>query len=257
MSETREAFSMRTAAMIMFLGAAASPAAAQSIAERVAGAGDGTVRMSFAAREGVCGNGENITVRDRHDGEWQNDCREGPVLVALTVQDRRVVRVRARVGGRWREGTGATDLGTVSATEAASYLLRLAESGEPGGEDAIFPATIADSVTVWPGLLRIARNTSATEKARHAAIFWLGQAAGETITPALDSIASDADGDRSVREAAVFALSQRPADESVPALIRIARGNRDPEIRRTALFWLGQSKDPRALDLFEELLSGG
>jgi HEAT repeat protein len=57
-----------------------------------------------------------------------------------------------------------------------------------------------------------------------------------------------------VRKQAVFALSQRPSDEAVPALIRIARSNREPEIRRTALFWLGQSEDPRALGLFEEIL---
>jgi HEAT repeat protein len=52
----------------------------------------------------------------------------------------------------------------------------------------------------------------------------------------------------------VFALSQRPQSEGVPILIRLARTDRDPEIRRDALFWLGQSNDPRALDLFEELL---
>ena len=43
----------------------------------------------------------------------------------------------------------------------------------------------------------------------------------------------------------------------VRKMIRIARTNRDPNLRRTALFWLGQSKDPRALDLFEELLTDG
>jgi hypothetical protein len=41
----------------------------------------------------------------------------------------------------------------------------------------------------------------------------------------------------------------------VPALIAIARTNKDPEIRKKALFWLSQSRDPRALDLFEELLT--
>jgi hypothetical protein len=40
----------------------------------------------------------------------------------------------------------------------------------------------------------------------------------------------------------------------VPVLIRIARTNPHPELRRKALFWLGQSEDPRALSLFEELL---
>jgi len=58
-----------------------------------------------------------------------------------------------------------------------------------------------------------------------------------------------------VRESAAFALSQRPHDEGVPALIRIARENPDPELRKKAIFWLGQSDDPRALALFEELLT--
>ena len=31
---------------------------------------------------------------------------------------------------------------------------------------------------------------------------------------------------------------------------------RDPEVRRRAMFWLGQSGDPRALAFFEELLAG-
>jgi len=41
----------------------------------------------------------------------------------------------------------------------------------------------------------------------------------------------------------------------VPALIRIAKENKDPDLRRKAIFWLGQSDDPRALALFEELLT--
>ena len=247
---------MRAMTITLLLGTLASPAAAQSIARRVAAAPDGTVRMSFASREGVCGTGDNITIRDHDDSEWENDCEEGPVHVALTVDDHRVMDVKTRVGGRWRSSSRATDLGTVGAREAGEYLLALAESKHPAAEDAIFAATIADSFTAWPGLLRIARNESARDDARKGAIFWLGQAAGAAVTPALDSIATN-DGDREVKESAIFALSQRPAEEGVPALIRIARTNRDPDLRRTALFWLSQSKDPRALDLFEELLTDG
>ena len=65
---------------------------------------------------------------------------------------------------------------------------------------------------------------------------------------------SDGDEDREVRKHAVFALSQRPREEAVPELVRIARTHRDPEIRKTAMFWLGQSGDPRAIALFEEIL---
>jgi HEAT repeat protein len=52
----------------------------------------------------------------------------------------------------------------------------------------------------------------------------------------------------------VFALSQLPRDEGVPKLIDVARNNRNREVRRQAMFWLGQSNDPRALKFFEEVL---
>ena len=86
-------------------------------------------------------------------------------------------------------------------------------------------------------------------------MFWLGQAAGEAATANLRDIVGDNGVDREVRESAVFALSQRPREEGVPALIAVAQPTRDPEIRKKVLFWLGQSNDPRALDLFEELLT--
>ncbi|HYS69126.1 MAG TPA: HEAT repeat domain-containing protein, partial [Gemmatimonadaceae bacterium] len=123
------------------------------------------------------------------------------------------------------------------------------------GEKAVFPATIADSADVWPAFLRIARNPDVPRSTRTQTVFWLGQAAGEVATANLKDIVGDNGVDREVRESAVFALSQRPRDEGVPALIAVARTNKDPEIRKKALFWLGQSHDPRALDLFEELLT--
>ena len=37
-----------------------------------------------------------------------------------------------------------------------------------------------------------------------------------------------------------------PKDEGVPKLIAVARTNRNREVRKQAMLWLGQSKDPRA-----------
>jgi HEAT repeat protein len=117
------------------------------------------------------------------------------------------------------------------------------------------PATHADSADVWPAFLRIARNADVPRSTRTSTVFWLGQAAGEAATANLKNIVGDNSVDREVRESAVFALSQRPREEGVPALIAVARTNKDPELRKKALFWLSQSNDPRALDLFEELLT--
>ena len=110
-------------------------------------------------------------------------------------------------------------------------------------------------VEAWPTLLRIARSDRATTKARKAAIFWVGQAAADEATKGLDDLANDNDQDREVRESALFALSQQPASKGIPALIRVAKTSKDPKLRRTALFWLGQSEDPAAIRLFEEILA--
>ena len=57
-----------------------------------------------------------------------------------------------------------------------------------------------------------------------------------------------------VKKQAVFALSQLPRGEGVPLLIDLARTNANPVVRKQAYFWLGQSKDSRALSFFEEVL---
>jgi hypothetical protein len=240
------------AALLALLPAALG---AQSLARRVEAAGDGTVRLSFASRPGVCGTGTSITIDDDGDGDWESDCERGPVRVSLRISGRRITGAETRVGGRWREGRAdVTDLGLVPAREAAALMLELApRAGEDGGE-LITAATLADSAVVWPGLLRLARDGALPMETRRQAVFWLSQASGDAATRGLDSIVVDDRGDLEVREHAVFALSQRPAEEGVPALIRVARTSPHPELRRKALFWLGQSEDPRALALFEELL---
>jgi len=254
----------------LLLGSASS---AQAIARRVSSAPDGTVRMTFASRPGVCGDGAHSISFDcddndcRHHSNWNSDdrdgdvtscpCEEGPVRLVLHVRGGKVYRLRAYVAGEWRPGgPDVTDLGRVGAVEASAYLLDLARQAEGRvGEEAIFPATLADSVTVWPDLFKIARSQSVPTATRKSAVFWIGQAAGEAVTKGLDSLAEGSDVDRDVRESAVFALSQQRNDVGVPALISIARTNKDPDIRKKAIFWLGQSDDPRALSLFEELLT--
>ncbi len=241
---------------MLAVGAAACDGHAQNLAARVRQAGDGTVRFSFAAREGVCGNGRNsISTHSDRNQDVESECETGPVMVALTKTQGELTSLRTYVGARWRTGgADVTQLGTVGARDAVDYLLGVAE-GSSGkvAEQAIFSATLADSVTPWPRLLRLARDESRPSGVRKQAVFWVGQAASEEATKGLAGVAEDEGGDREVRKAAVFALSQQKAN-GVESLLRIARENKDKEIRKQAIFWLGQSKDPRALDYFESVL---
>ncbi|MBS1240903.1 MAG: lyase domain protein repeat-containing protein [Gemmatimonadetes bacterium] len=252
------ALAMTAAAGLMTLTGAASPAGAQTLRSRIEGAPDGLVRISYAGTPGICGNGEgNIHRRSGRDDGWERDCDDGPVRVALDVSGGQVRSVRTYVGGRWGTAPGrVTDLGLVSAPEAASYFTGLAERPERVKGDPILAAVVADSATTWPALLRIGRNPAVPRETRKQAVFWLSQEASDEATRGLAELAEDARQDQDVREQAVFALSQLPHEQGVPSLIKVARTNGDPEIRRKAIFWLGQSEDPRALALFEELLAG-
>ncbi len=236
----------------------ASPVTAQSLRSRIEGAPDGLVRISYAGKPGICGSGEgSIHRRSSRDDGWERNCDDGPVRAALDLSGGQVRSVRTYVGGRWGAAPGrVTDLGPVSAAEAAAFFLALAEQGRSIRGDVILPAVLADSAEVWPGLLQVGRNPELPRETRRQAVFWLSQEAGEEATRGLADLAEDRSQDREVREQAVFALSQLSGNRGVPALIGVARNDGDPQIRRRAMFWLGQSEDPRALALFEELLAG-
>ncbi|MGH7562215.1 MAG: HEAT repeat domain-containing protein [Gemmatimonadales bacterium] len=260
--------------IVIVLGALAlaTPLAAQSLADRILAPKNGTVRLTYASRDGLCGDGETF-IRDLSRGDdhyivfgsvnekgWRRriPCEEGPARVAISLFDGGIRKVRVYIGGAWRE-TGASDvhdLGVVSAARAAEAFLTLA-ARDRRGEEMLFAATVADSVTIWPDLLRLARNENVPRASRRSAVFWISQVAEEAATRGLTEIVDDSKGDREVREQAVFALSQLPEEQGIPALIRVARTNPDPGLRRKAIFWLAQSEDPRALSLFEEILSKG
>jgi hypothetical protein len=49
--------------------------------------------------------------------------------------------------------------------------------------------------------------------------------------------------------------SELDTPDAVDTLFRIARNERDPELQKKALFWLGESDDPRVAQFLEELIS--
>jgi hypothetical protein len=227
---------------------------------------DGTVWMTFAARDGVCGDGINSIslncdsrrVHIGDDIDYERDCDDGPIRVSMRVRDGEVTRIKTRVGGSWHTADeGVVDLGEVPPQEAADFLLDIAaRSRRAVAEDAILPAVLARDVVVWPRVLEIARDDERPHDVRESAVFWVGQLAGEKVTEELVAIVEDDDEDMEVREAALFALSQWRGRNSTDRLMKIARNNPNPRLRRSAMFWLSQSDDPRVLDFFEEILLG-
>ena len=247
---------MRTVALIALCAGAPAALAAQSLASRVEALHDGTVRMSFQARPGVCGDGSgNVWIADGRNGRFDYDarrpCLAGPVRVAIGRADGQAVSVRSRVGGA-ASGAADLDLGDVPATDAARYLLELARSiGGRSANEAVSAAALADAPGIWPDFLRLIRDRDAMLEPRKNALFWLGQS--DAPTSDLIGLYDDLESEP-LREHYTFVLSQRRDDAAVDKLIDMARHDQDLEIRKRAMFWLGQSHDPKAIKFFRDVL---
>lgn len=346
---------------LVLLALAPSVVDAQSLARRIDEVRDGTVRFSYAARPDVCGDGRE-TIR-RGDmffvfpsttgyGRGNRDelCVAGPVRVSIDRNRGESVRYRVHVGGRWASDADSDDLGTVSAAEAAHYLLDASrrEHGD-AARYILAGAALADSVELVPELAALARDRNLDREVRQNAVYWIGSYDEAAARP-LRELAGDASLDDDVRGAAIIALgrddssgddllwlrelypslsdklrsdvflavsrsdsprasawlaavvandaetehireqalfwlgqgrgptselvrlygrldrpelrrhytfviSQRHDDQSLDKLIDIAGHDPDRDVRRQALFWLGQSKDPRALAFLRDLVT--
>jgi HEAT repeat protein len=117
-------------------------------------------------------------------------------------------------------------------------LFSISQSGDPASAD-------------W--LLDIARNRQEPIELRKNALFWAGQ--GKASIGELVRLYADVN-DSEMREQLVFVYSQRGEREALDKLLDLARRDPDPEIRKKALFWIGQSKDPRATKIIEDILEG-
>lgn len=117
-------------------------------------------------------------------------------------------------------------------------IFALTQSKEPGALDAVVRAAHDDK----------------SARVRGQALFWLAQKAAQKTAQAAITDAIANDPETQVKRRAVFALTQIPNGEGVPLLIEVARANQNPAVRKQAMFWLGQSKDPRALAYIEQIL---
>lgn len=102
-------------------------------------------------------------------------------------------------------------------------------------------------------LLQAAKQ-DAERSVRHEAWFWYGHSQPADAERVIREQLANSD-DAATRDHLVFVLSQLPAPRGTDALIQLL-GDRQAraEVRKQALFWLGQSKDPRALAALDRYL---
>ena len=102
-------------------------------------------------------------------------------------------------------------------------------------------------------LMDIVMNPRETTELRKKALFWAGQS-GVGIPEIIPLYARLSD--REMKEQVIFVLSQRGNNSAaVDKLMDIARNERDSELRKKAIFWLGQSRDPRLQQLLLDMIN--
>ena len=246
-------------------------ARAQSLDARVASA-RGSVAFGYETRPNVCGDGLSIDVSNDTSAGWNarssrsgihlgrgrtaaSTCEIGPARVVVEHSGATPTGVSVTVGGA--RPPADTELGDVSAADAARYLLAIAPrlAGRPG-DNAVMGAAIAETPSQWRRMLEIARSADASESSRKASMFWVSQEVSAAATAGLTDVAMDDANERSVRSDALFYLAQRRNGEGIPSLIKVVRESKSARLRKDAIFHLAQSGDPRALDLFEQMLAG-
>jgi HEAT repeat protein len=180
------------------------------------------------------------------------------IAVLFRIVDRQVERIRTYSEDCQLDagGTAVHWLQDVRGADSVSLLASLIDAQPASKSRVTNAALMAISQHAEPSAPRVIERLArahAASAVRGEALFWLAQMAGEkvagTITAAIEN-----DPDTDVKRRAVFALSQLPKSEGVPLLIDVARRNANPAVRKQAMFWLGQSKDPRAIEFFAEIL---
>jgi HEAT repeat protein len=102
-------------------------------------------------------------------------------------------------------------------------------------------------------LMNIAVDPKEDIELRKKALFWAGQSGVgiDEIIPLYSKI-----NDQEMKEQVIFVLSQRSnTPAAVDKLLDIAKHDTDPDLRKKAIFWLGQSRDPRVQQFLLDIIN--
>jgi hypothetical protein len=145
----------------------------------------------------------------------------------------------------------------VAPAASVELVARLAaRRGEAGSDDELSERALAGLAfhgdpAAPLALVHLGREGE-VEELRAQSLFWLAQTdAPQAARWIREAIARDPASE--VREQGVFALSQ--LEDGAPQLLALLRESADREVKRQAIFWLGQSDDPRATAELERLLT--
>ena len=232
-------------ALIVGLSFAIAPSVVfgQSLMQRVTAGGDGTVRIRYASRPDICGGnryirlGENVYMAGNRGlsimtGHFQTDdpCNRGMAETRLEVMKGRVVDVKSAVASS--AGTADRDLGIVGTADVTKMFLDLLSRPDADRDERLFLALIlADSATIWPDLVRLAKNTALSDERRGRALRWAGLDGEADAREPLAVFLRDATLPRKIRQGAASGLAQIDDPATTRLLTEFVRAPGDSRLR--------------------------
>lgn len=242
---------------------------AQALERRIASAAGSAVQFTFAAREGVCGDGRSYLRLDpdswfgtMNDYTRAQPCEAGPARVVVVKSGTETIRLET-YAGPLTSAVDAVDLGRVSAGDAVAYLGALATRGEGRvARDALLPLGIADSASVSSTFLALVRDGERPREVRRSALGWLvrRRTASDAIPmrellALVSGIARNDSEQGNFRQSAVGMLGRMERGEGIPMLIEMSRVTGDPWLARQSTEVLSRNGDPRARRAIREIVA--
>jgi HEAT repeat protein len=102
-------------------------------------------------------------------------------------------------------------------------------------------------------LLAIFADENEDDEVREMALFMAGQT-GNVDAAVLSRMYDQAGDNTEMKEHILFTLTQVDSEAAFDKMLQIARSEEDPDLRQQAVFWIGQSGDPRAQEVLLEIL---
>ena len=149
-------------------------------------------------------------------------------------------------------------LGQHPSAESADYLRTLFGKLGSGGKNEDLRKNLLFSVSQMRGfgndkwLLNVAADASQSEGVRKQALFAAGQAgvSGADMAGLYDRMS-----DRELKYQLIWVLSDTRDRDGSDKLVEIAQKDKDPEMRKKAIFWLGQKNDPRIRQILLDIIT--
>jgi len=121
-------------------------------------------------------------------------------------------------------------------------------------EHIIFSLSQTRDASNYRWMMDIALDENENIEIRKKALFWANQGGSRTDIADLVRL-YDSMKDREMKDQLIFVYSQRREDAALDKLFAIGKNDPDRELRKKAIFWIGQSRSPRAAAYLQELIN--